>query len=103
MAGVRGEGAENSHDDTNALNRGGLEGFVPLQKWGIEEEKKGGRSGKRNSCGSVMVGKVMSSVLASCNCNSNGSLHSIWKCGTRARRRGWSRISFESCPNRSGR
>lgn len=30
MVGVRGEGVENSYDDINVLNRGGLEGFVLL-------------------------------------------------------------------------
>ena len=42
----------------------------------------------------VVMGEVMSSVLASWDYNGNGSLHSIWKCGTEAYGRGWNGVSF---------
>lgn len=75
------------------------EGLVPLRKWGVEGEKEGG-SGEGGQC---YGGAVLSSALASWNCTANGSLPSIWECETGAHRRGWSRESFGSRPNRSGR
>lgn len=75
------------------------EGLVPLQKWGMEEEKEGG-SGEGEQC---YGGGVLSSVLASWNWSANGSLHSIGKCETGVHRRGWSGKSCGSPPNRSGR
>ena len=64
------------------------------------EEEKGGGSGEEKHC---YGGGLMSSVLASWNCGADGSGHDIWKCGSGAHRRGWSRINFGSHPIRSGR